>query len=69
MDGYVLTRKIKTDARFKGVPVVMHSSLSADANMNLGRSVGADAYVPKFNPLEFAKTLMPFLVQDHAKEA
>ncbi|HHJ80901.1 MAG TPA: chemotaxis signal transduction protein CheV, partial [Candidatus Tenderia electrophaga] len=32
MDGYVLTKYIKSDARFKGIPVLMHSSLSADAN-------------------------------------
>jgi two-component system chemotaxis response regulator CheV len=61
MDGYVLTRKVKSDSRFKGIPVIMHSSLSADANMNLGRSVGADAYCPKFNATELAKTLTPFL--------
>lgn len=26
MDGYILTKKIKSDARFAGVPVIMHSS-------------------------------------------
>ncbi len=57
MDGYVLTRKVKDDPRFSGIPVVMHSSLTADANQNLGRGVGADAYVPKFQPLELAATL------------
>lgn len=61
MDGYVLTRKVKADDRFKGIPVVMHSSLSADANKNIGRSVGADAYCAKFNAVELAKTLTPFL--------
>jgi len=61
MDGYVLTRKVKADSRLKHLPVVMHSSLSADANMNLGRSVGADAYCPKFHAMELAKTLTPFL--------
>jgi len=57
MDGYVLTRKIKEDPRFVGIPVVMHSSLSADANRTLGEGVGADAYVAKFEPLELAKVL------------
>ena len=28
MDGYVLTKQIKADSRFEGVPVLMHSSLS-----------------------------------------
>ena len=28
MDGYVLTRHLKSDRRFDGIPIVMHSSLS-----------------------------------------
>lgn len=42
MDGYVLTQKIKADRRFDGIPVVMHSSLSSDANRAMGRRVGGD---------------------------
>lgn len=61
MDGYVLTKKIKADTRFKGIPVLMHSSLSADANMLLGERMGADGYIAKFNPHEFAKALTPFI--------
>jgi two-component system chemotaxis response regulator CheV len=61
MDGYVLTRKIKSDARFAGIPVVMHSSLSSNANSAMGKSVGVDAYVPKFDPAVLADTLRPML--------
>ena len=61
MDGYVLTRKIKSDSRFHGIPVIMHSSLSAEANMTLGTKVGADAYLAKFDPTELARTLQPVL--------
>jgi two-component system chemotaxis response regulator CheV len=61
MDGYVLTRKIKADMRFAGIPVVMHSSLSSDANRAMGKSVGVDAYVPKFDPAVLAETLRPML--------
>lgn len=61
MDGYVLTKKIKSDARFKGIPVIMHSSLSSEANAALGRSVGADFYIPKFNPKSLSEVLMPLL--------
>lgn len=57
MDGYVLTRKIKDDKRFQGIPVVMHSSLSADANVAIGKNVGADIYVPKFDPQELSKAI------------
>ena len=63
MDGYVLTRKIKNDERFSQLPVVMHSSLSAEANKLLGEAVGADAYVPKFQPRELAETMIAML--DH----
>lgn len=57
MDGYVLTRKIKADPRFEGIPVVMHSSLTAGQNQNLGKNVGADAYVSKFQPRELSAKL------------
>jgi len=63
MDGYVLTRKIKEDVRFTGIPVIMHSSLSADANMVMGKAAGVDAYVAKFDPAVLANTLRPFLAR------
>jgi two-component system chemotaxis response regulator CheV len=69
MDGYVLTMKIKNDARFKGVPVVMHSSLSAATNVAMGKKIGADAYVAKFDPMELSKTLAPFLKEITAQKA
>lgn len=61
MDGYVLTKNIKGDARFDGVPVVMHSSLSSEANRSMGKSVGVDAYVAKFDAEVLADTLRPLL--------
>ena len=61
MDGYVLTRHIKADRRFDGVPVVMHSSLSSAANRAMGKTVGVDAYVAKFDPVVLADTLRPLL--------
>jgi two-component system chemotaxis response regulator CheV len=57
MDGYLLTKKIKTDSRFVGVPVIMHSSLSGMSNQQLGKSVGVDEYVPKFEPQKLAEIL------------
>ena len=60
MDGYVLTQKIKADPRLQHLPVIMHSSLSAAANQAMGKKVGADAYVPKFQPRQLADTLEEF---------
>ncbi len=61
MDGYVLTQNIKNDPRFDGIPVVMHSSLSSDANRAMGRRVGVDYYVPKFDSMILSETLRPLL--------
>jgi two-component system chemotaxis response regulator CheV len=66
MDGYVLTRHIKSDPRFEGIPVVMHSSLSSEANRAMGKSVGVDAYVAKFDAEVLAETLRPLLARAHA---
>ena len=63
MDGYVLTKNIKSDPRFEGIPVVMHSSLSSEANRAMGKSVGVDSYVAKFDADMLAETLRPMLMR------
>lgn len=57
MDGFTLTRSIKQDARFNGIPVVIHSSLSGATNEAHVNKVGADAYVAKFAAEELAAAL------------
>jgi two-component system, chemotaxis family, chemotaxis protein CheV len=61
MDGYMLTRKIKEDQRFSNIPVLMHSSLSSTSNQQLGKAVGVDEYVPKFEPQKLSQTLIRLL--------
>ncbi len=61
MDGYILTRKIKSDPRFEGIPILMHSSLSGMSNQQLGLSVGVDEYVPKFEPQRLSGILRRLL--------
>ncbi len=63
MDGYVLTKHIKSDKRFADIPVVMHSSLSSAANRAMGKAVGVDAYVAKFDSEALAETLRPLLLK------
>ena len=67
MDGYILTKNIKSDPRFAGIPVIMHSSLSSMSNMQLGKSVGVDEYVPKFEPQRLAETLTRLLLRGEAE--
>ncbi len=61
MDGYMLTRKIKEDKRFAGIPVLMHSSLSGSSNQQLGKTVGVDEYISKFEPKRLSSTLTRLL--------
>ncbi len=61
MDGYVLTQHIKSDHRFDSIPVVMHSSLSSQANRAMGSRVGVDYYVAKFDANMLSETLRPLL--------
>jgi two-component system chemotaxis response regulator CheV len=69
MDGYLLTKTIKSDPRFAGIPIIMHSSLSSMSNQQLGRSVGVDEYVPKFEPHRLAETLGRLLLGHKAATA
>ena len=48
MDGFTLTRNIKSDITLREIPVVIHSSLSGSANEDHVRKVGANGYVAKF---------------------
>ena len=57
MDGFILTKRIKSDARLADIPVIMHSSLSGTQNQQLGMSVGVDDYVSKFEPHRLAEVL------------
>lgn len=63
MDGFTLTRNIKQDARFKNVPVIIHSSLTGTTNEGHVKSVGADAYIAKFVAEELATTIHEVLLK------
>jgi two-component system chemotaxis response regulator CheV len=63
MDGFTLTRNIKQDARYAGIPVVIHSSLTGSTNEDHVKKVGADAYVAKFVAEELAQTIRSVLTR------
>lgn len=69
MDGFTLTRNVKKDAAMRGVPVVIHSSLTGDTNENHVKSAGADAYVAKFAAKELADVLRTVLARYDAVTA
>jgi len=63
MDGFALTKAIKQDPRFSGIPVIVHSSLTGTATEGHARSVGADAYVAKFEPQELGRAIHQVLTR------
>ena len=63
MDGFTLTRNIKQDPRYAGIPVIIHSSLTGTTNESHVKSVGADAYVAKFVAEELGNTIRNVLLR------
>lgn len=57
MDGFALTRRIKSTEGLREIPVVIHSSLSGTASAEQSRRVGADTFVAKFVPNELAQAM------------
>jgi len=47
MDGFDLTRNIRSDERFKHIPIVMITSRTADKHRNFALSLGVNAYLGK----------------------
>lgn len=47
MDGHHLTKRIKTDSRFEGLPVIIFSSLVNDEMRHKGEELGVDAQLSK----------------------
>lgn len=58
MDGYSLTKAIRADARLTKLFVLLHTSMSGDFNKNMIENVGADSFIPKFQPDVLAKAVL-----------
>lgn len=58
MDGYTMTSEIRRDPRLKDLYVVLHTSLSGVFNNALVDKVGADKFIPKFEPDELATAVL-----------
>lgn len=67
MDGYTLTKNIKSDAILKELHVLLHSSLSGTFNQNMVKKVGANDFLAKYNCDELAKRVLEHLAE-HRRE-
>ena len=61
MDGFSLTKHIRGDSRLQHLPVLMHSSLSGQCNVERGKLMGVTDYVTKFQPVELRDKLIKHL--------
>lgn len=61
MDGYTLTAEIKNDPKLSPMPVILHTSLSGVFNTAMVEKVGAEDFIPKFNPDELASAVKKWL--------
>ncbi|TQV75300.1 chemotaxis protein CheV [Aliikangiella marina] len=57
MDGYTLTAEIRNNEKLKHLWVMLHTSLSGVFNEAMVQKVGANDFIPKFNPDELAQSV------------
>lgn len=47
MDGFTICRLLKFDEKYRGIPIVMLTAKSGDADIKIGEEIKADAYLTK----------------------
>lgn len=62
LDGYTVCRMLKFDAKYKKIPVIMLTARAQDKDKELGKEVGAEAYVTKpFEPADLLSKIKELL--------
>jgi two-component system, OmpR family, alkaline phosphatase synthesis response regulator PhoP len=70
MDGLEVCRRIRTDARTAGVPIIMLTARGAEPDRIVGLEMGADDYVTKpFSPRELTARIRALLRRTAGKQA
>lgn len=57
MDGYTLTTEIRRDPNLQHLYILLHTSLSGVFNNSMVEQVGANRFIPKFDPDALAKAV------------
>lgn len=58
MDGFTFTKLVRADPRTGSIPILMHSSLSGNCNIEKGKSVGVTDYVTKFDARHLQEVIL-----------
>lgn len=66
MDGYSLTTAIRRDPAMQDIYVILHTSLSGVFNNAMVEKVGANLFIPKYDPDELASAIGKRM-SEHAK--
>lgn len=62
IDGYKVCRMLKFDDRYKGIPIVILSARTQEADKELAKDCGADLFITKpYNLEEILKTIQTML--------
>ncbi|CAM2842240.1 chemotaxis protein [Helicobacter felis] len=60
--GFEVIRRVKLDPRMAKIPIVVNSSMSGSSNEEMARSLQADDFISKSNPLDVERIIKQFLV-------
>ncbi len=58
MDGFTFTRKVKQNPKLAHIHLALHSSLSNKSNQDKAKQMGADDFIPKFQPNKIAAAIL-----------
>ncbi len=64
MDGFKVCGLLKSDVRYKKIPIIIYTARVQDSDQRLGKEVGADAYITKpFDPQVFLEKVKELLAE------
>lgn len=58
MDGYTFTTEVRSDSRLSHLYIILHTSMSGVFNQNMVDQVGANKFIPKFEPDQLAEAVI-----------
>lgn len=58
MDGFTFTRKVRQIPKLANIYLALHSSLSNRSNQEKAEQMGANAFIPKFQPNKIAAAIL-----------
>ncbi|WP_104732087.1 chemotaxis protein [Helicobacter salomonis] len=59
--GFEVIRRVKSDSTTAKIPIVVNSSMSGSSNEEMARSLHADDFISKSNPLDVERIIKQFL--------